>query len=101
MQLWQIKALELEASELKHLDGFIRDRALYFLIGVIFLLLALLEWVLSGGLRRNGGKTLSCIQPTIIIQLPETPPQPAEPPFDPFPLWRECDCEHDHDQWTE
>ena len=57
MQPWQIKALELEASGLKHLDGFIHEHALYFLIGAIYLLLALLAWVLSGALRRNGGKT--------------------------------------------
>jgi hypothetical protein len=101
MQSWQIKALELEVSALKHLDGFVHDHALYFLIGVVCLLLALLAWVLSGGLRRNRGKTLSCIQPTIIIHLPETPPQPAEPPFNPFPLWRECDCDDDRDEWTE
>jgi hypothetical protein len=101
MQSWQIKALKLEALVLKHLDGFIHDHALYFILGVICLLLALLVWVLSGGPRRNGGKTLSCIRPAIIIHLPATAPQPAEPLFDPFPLWRECDCEHDLDQWTD
>ena len=53
MQPWQIKALELEASGLKHLDGFIHEHALYFLIGAIYLLLALLAWVLSGALRRK------------------------------------------------
>jgi len=46
MQSWQIKALELEASALKHLDGFIHEHALYFLMGAIFLLLALLIWIL-------------------------------------------------------
>jgi hypothetical protein len=53
MQPWQIKALELEASGLKHLDGFIHDHALYFFIGAIYFLLALLAWVLSGALRRK------------------------------------------------
>jgi hypothetical protein len=57
MQPWQIKALELEASGLKHLDGFVHEHALYFLIGAIYLLLALLAWVLSGALRRKGGKS--------------------------------------------
>jgi hypothetical protein len=59
MQPWQIKALELEGSLLKSLDGFVHEHALYFLVGVIYLLLALLAWVLSGGLRRKGGKPLS------------------------------------------
>jgi hypothetical protein len=52
MQPWQINALELEASGLKHLDGFIREHPLYFLVAVICLLVVLLAWVLSGGLRR-------------------------------------------------
>jgi hypothetical protein len=53
MQPWQIKALELETSALKSLDGFIHEHALCFLIGAIYFLLALLIWVLSGGLRRK------------------------------------------------
>jgi hypothetical protein len=48
MQPWQIKALELEASGLKRLDGFIHEHALGFFIVAIYLLLALLAWVLSG-----------------------------------------------------
>jgi len=83
MQPWQIKALELEASALNHLDGFIHEHALYFLIGAIYLLLALLAWVLSGALRRKGGKLMSCVQPAIIIRLSGPPPPPDT--FDPFP----------------
>ena len=70
MQPWQIKALELEASALKHLDGFIHEHALYFFIGAIYLLLALLAWVLSGALRRKGGKSTHHVRPAIIIHLP-------------------------------
>jgi hypothetical protein len=40
MKPWQIKALEPEVSVLKHLDGFVHEHALYFLIGAIYLLLA-------------------------------------------------------------
>jgi hypothetical protein len=43
MQSWQIKALELEVSALNRLDGFIHEHALYFFIGAIYLLLALLR----------------------------------------------------------
>ena len=96
MQSWQIRALELETSGLKHLDGFIHEHALGFLIGVIGLLLALLAWVLSGALRRNGGKTTAHIRPALFIHLPGTPPPPEEPPFDPFPPLREPDY-YDHD----
>jgi hypothetical protein len=80
MQPWQIKALELETSGLKHLDGFVHDHALYFLIGAIYLLLALLVWVLCGALRPKGGNPMSHVPPAIVIRLPGTPPQPSEPP---------------------
>jgi hypothetical protein len=83
MQPWQIKALELEASGLEHLDGFIHEHALGFFIGAIYLLLALLAWVLSGALRRNGGKPMPHIRPALFISLPGPPPPPPE--FDPFP----------------
>jgi hypothetical protein len=97
MQPWQIKALELEGSALKHLDGFVHEHALYFLIGAIYLLLALLAWVLSGGLRRKGEKSTHHIRPAIIIQLPGASPPQAET-FDPFPPLRDppdchCDCD--------
>jgi hypothetical protein len=84
MQSWQIKALELEALGLKHLDGFIHEHALYFLIGAIYLLLALLAWVLSGALRRKGGKSTHHVRPVIFFDLtgPPTPPEiESFPPF--------------------
>ncbi len=100
MQPWQIKALELEVSALNHLDGFIHEHALYFLMGAIYVLLALLAWVLSGALRRKGGKSAHHIRPVIFIDLTGQPPPPPDT-FDPFPPYREsshCDCDdHYHD----
>jgi hypothetical protein len=96
MQPWQIKALELEMSALNRLDGFIHEHALYFLMGAIYLLLALLAWVLCGALRPKGGNPMSHVWPAIVIRLPGTPPPPEEPPFDPFPPLREPDY-YDHD----
>jgi hypothetical protein len=84
MQSWQIKALELEVSALNRLDGFIHEHALYFLMGAIYLLLALLVWVLCGALRRKGGKPTHHVRLGIFIDLPGTPPLPPEPPFDPL-----------------
>ena len=96
MQPWQIKALELEASGLKHLDGFVHDHALYFFIGAIYLLLALLVWVLCGGLRAKRGKPTSHVRPAIFIQLPGTPPPSSE--FDPFPPpHHSAHCDYDDD----
>jgi hypothetical protein len=102
MQTWQIKALELEASALKHLDGFIHEHALYFLIAVIYLLLAFLIWVLCGGLRPKGGNPLSHIQPAIIIHLAGAPP-PVADTCDPFPPLRDpsdCHCDCDDPDWN-
>ena len=99
MQPWQIKALELEASGLKHLDGFIHEHALYFLVGAIYLLLALLVWVLSGALRRKGGKPMSHVRPALFIHLPGPPPPPQDT-FDPFPPpHHSTHCDHDDNFW--
>jgi len=96
MQSWQIKALELEVSALNRLDGFIHEHALYFLMGAIYLLLALLVWVLCGALRPKGGNPMSHVRPAIVIRLPGTPPPPPEPPFEPFsPLWGPDYYDHD------
>ena len=95
MQPWQIKALELEASGLKHLDVFIHEHALYFFIGAIYLLLALLAWVFRGGLQRKGGKSAHHVQPAVFIDLTGRPSTPLDA-FDPFPPFREsshCDCD--------
>ena len=82
MQSWQIRALELEASGLKHLDEFIHEHALGFFIGAIGLLLALLAWVLSGALRRKGGNFH--VRPVVFIPLPGPPPSSPDT-FNPFP----------------
>ncbi len=98
MQPWQIKALQLEASGFKHLDGFFHEHALYFLMGVIYLLLALLVWKFSGALRGKREKSVCRVRPFIFINLTGPRPPPSEPPFDPFPPYREssqCDCNRD------
>ena len=97
MKPWQIKALELEASGLKHLDGFIHEHALGFFIGAIYLLLALLVWVLSGALRRKNGKSALHVRPAIFIHL-SGPPRLDVDTFDPFPpAPRSAQCGHDDD----
>jgi hypothetical protein len=71
-----------------------RDHALVFFIGAIYLLLALLAWVLSGALRRKGEKPVSHVRPAIIVHLGETPPPPRPEPFDP-PYWEPPPCDSD------
>jgi hypothetical protein len=97
MQPWQMKALELEVSGLKHLDGFIHGNALGFFIGAIYLLLALLAWVLCGALRRKGGKLMFHIRPAVFIHL-SGPPPPHPDTLDPFPPpHHSAHCDHDDD----
>jgi len=94
MQPWQIKAFKLETSALNHLDGFIHEHTLYFLIGIIGLLLALLAWVWSGALQGKGGKSTLHIPPGIFFGL-HRPPSTSDT-FDPFPKLRDPgDCDHD------
>ena len=50
------------------------------------LLLALLAWVLSGGLRRKGGKSTFHVRPGIFIHLPGPPPHYSA----------HCDCDDDY-----
>ena len=84
MYSWQIQALKLEESALDSFTGFIHEHALGFFIGAIWLLMALLAWVLSGGLRRKllKGKPMPHIQPGIVIHFPigrpTRPPEPVE-----------------------
>ena len=94
MQPWQMKALELEVSGLKHLDGFIHGNALGFFIGAIYLLLALLAWVLCGALRRKGGKLMFHVRPAVFIRLPG-PPSSSDT-FNP-PPHHSAHCDHDED----
>jgi len=103
MQTWQIKALELEASALKYVDGFVHEHALWFLIGVIYLLLALLVWVLRGGLRRKllRGKPMPHVPPVIVVQLPVGRPTPPSEPIDPFPPFHMSPDNNHHDYYPD
>jgi hypothetical protein len=94
MQPWQIKALGLEESALDTLNGFMRDNALWFFIGAIYLLLALLVWVLSGALRRKGGKPMLDIRPVIVVHIPVGQSPPSPEPFDP-PYREPSHCDWD------
>ena len=96
MQAWQIKALELEASALKYADGFVHEHALWFLIGIIYLLLALLAWVLGGGLRRKllRGKPMPHVSPVIVVHITVGRPTPTPERFNHFPpLCEPPDCD--------
>jgi hypothetical protein len=99
MQAWQIKAIELEVSGLKQLDGFIHEHALGFFIGAIYLLLTLLACVLSGALRQKGGKSAPHIRPVVFIHL-QRPPPPDTHTFDPFPPpHHSAHCDHNDYDW--
>jgi hypothetical protein len=94
MQSWQIKALELECSALKRLDGFISEHGLIIITGIICLLVLLCIWVLASGLRRRLRGSACGVTPVIIIQTP-IPRRDERYEFDPYPPprdWWECNC---------
>jgi len=99
MQSWQIKALKMEGSALDVLAGFAHEHSLCFFLGAIYLLLALLGWVLGGALRREGGRRTSPVRPAIVIHVSESVSPPAEPLHDPFPPLRERPDYFDHDDY--
>ncbi|MGA2279100.1 MAG: hypothetical protein ABSG80_02210 [Verrucomicrobiota bacterium] len=84
MQSWQIKALELEESALKYLDGIIAGHPLYASFGFVCLFMALglgLILLLIRGRKNLKGKSYV---PPVIIYMSEPPPPPPDT-FDPFP----------------
>jgi len=97
MPNWEIEALKLEMSALDALDGFIREHALVFFMGAIYLLLALLVWVLVVAFRPRPGKSRPHVPRVIVIEVETAPPPAADPPFIQFPPLREPD-EYDPDE---
>ena len=98
MQPMQIQALELEQSVLKFLDGVIADYGVNIFMGLVFLLIPFLAWVLSGGLRRTQlkGKPTPPVTAAMGVQITIGRPTPPSEPFDPFPPLRDPpDCDHD------
>jgi len=96
MQAWQINALKLEVSLLDDLTVFIRENALYFLLGIIGLMVVLLAWVVSGGLRGGFKQLPGTVHPVIVIRLPGPPPaQPDD--FNPFPPPHYTEYDYDGD----
>jgi hypothetical protein len=97
MEPMQIKALELEQSMLKFLDGIISDYGLCIYMGLVVVLIPFLAWVLSGGLRRKlfKGKRVPHVMAVIGVQISIGRPTPTLETFDPFPPLRDPpDCNH-------
>ena len=99
MQPWQINVLKLEMSVLDHLNEFIHEHVLYFFMGTIYLLLAILAWVLIKILQPPPGEPRPYVRPQIVVQVDNPPPPSPEPIFDPFPPLRDTpECDPD-DYW--
>jgi hypothetical protein len=94
----EIKTRDLEQSLLKFLDGVIADYGIYIFMGLVFLLIPFLVWVLRGGLRRKQlkGKPMPQVTATIGMQITIGRPTRPSEAFDPFPPLRDPpDCDHD------
>ena len=55
---------------MKYVDGFVHDHALWILMGIIYLLLALLVWVLVAGYWRKLFRETHAPCPPVIVILP-------------------------------
>ncbi len=79
----------------RFLDGMIEDYGLYLFMGLVYIAIPFLAWVLCGGLRRAlfKGKSVPQLSAVVVLHLPGRPPQPPET-FNPFPANNEppqCD----------
>jgi hypothetical protein len=98
MPNWEIIALKLELSALDSLGDFVRAHALILFMGAIYLLLALLVWVLAVALRPRPGQSRPQVPRVIVIQVEAPPPIFSEPPpFEQFPPLRDT-AEYDPDE---
>jgi hypothetical protein len=96
----QAKVIELEQKVFGFLGGIIRDHGDYLFMVLVFLLIPLGIWVLSGGLRRKllKGRPMPSARPTIIIQHTDGRPSPHAESFNSFPPYQEppdCNCDDD------
>jgi len=82
-----IKEVEFTSRLFDFLTGIVRDYGLYIFIGLVYLLIPFLAWVLSGGLRRTllKAKPVPEVSPTIVVQIPIGRPAPTPEPFSAFP----------------
>lgn len=92
----EIKLLKLEESALKHLDVIFAHHGIYAIMGVVWLWVFLIVWVVVDVSRRKAKGHRLHIRPVIFIETP-APPRPPEPPSA-FPLWqREREPDHRDD----
>lgn len=96
----QAKIFELEQKVFDFLGGIIRDHGDYLFMGLVFLLIPIGVWVLSGGLRRKllKGRPIPAPPPMVVIHLPDGRPASQPEPFIAFPSNQEpsdCNCHDD------
>lgn len=80
------------------LDGLIRDQGDILFTGFAPVPLAVIVWILCGGMRRKSRGESAPEPPVVFIHLPGSSPPPAEE-FNPFPPPREPDGPDDDRHW--
>jgi hypothetical protein len=93
MTPWEIKLLNGEVSFFHRLDSFIDRHPLLMTLAVIYLLLALLAWVIVSTARRRAKGLIPPCSHVIYIPPSTPPPAPEEPPLDMFPSKQELEDE--------
>lgn len=93
----EIRLLNSFTSFLDHLRDIIDAHPVLVTFGIFYLLVLLAVFLTVRGIRRRAKGPISPGPRVIYIESSAPPPPPSEPPFDPFPPLRECDCQHDRD----
>jgi hypothetical protein len=96
----KLNAAQMLDPVFEFLDRLIRDYGDIMYMVFAYVAIAVIVWILGGGLRRkSNGKPVHDAPTVIFIYLPGSPPPPPET-FDPFPPPREPSCpDYDDRHW--
>lgn len=74
----EVELLKLLPHLFKVLDALIENYGIYFYLGLVWVALATIAWIISGGLRRGTKRNSTVVIPCIIVMTP--PPRRSAPP---------------------
>lgn len=93
----EIRLLNSFTSFLGRMDDFIDHHPVIMTIGVLYLFMLFVVFMIVHVVLRRAKGLINPGPRIIFIESSTPPPPPAELPFDPFPLRRDCDCERNRD----
>jgi hypothetical protein len=93
----EVRVLNSARSFFGHLDHVVDRHPVLVTMAVLYLLILLGVLFIVYVVRRRAKGLIKPGPSIIFIESSSPPPPPPEPTFDPFPVWRQWDCEHDRD----